>query len=1081
LKGPLSIIDTNIAVTGGSGTGMTVDINATFATGIIGIGDISNYVTVNQGDNITNITNDITNIEGDITNLTTDVSDLQTDVSDLQSDKADKVTSATNGNFAGLDGSGNLTDSGSKAADFATAAQGAKADTAVQTSDLTATGGAAIYANKVPKLDSGGKIDTSMLPAAVLGGVASVAEDLSVSPAGSLIDNTDATNPKLKQDASKADKVVGFSYAIVINNAGVGYAAGDNLTVLSGGVTFNLTYNGSAITLVSPLKGPVSVIDTNVDVTGGSGTGMTVDINATSGAVLNLSDITNYVTVNQGDNITNITNDITNVQSDITTIQGNVTNLLTDVGDLQTDVGTLQTDVGTLQTDVGTLQTDVGTLQTDVSALQSGKADKVTSAIANNFAGLNASGNLIDSGKSASDFESAGAALAAQSAAISAAAADATTKANAAQTAAEATAAADATSKANAAKQDAISDAATKYVPLTEKATANGVATLGSDGKVLNSQLPATALGGVASVTDNVSGALVDNSDSANPKIKRDTTKVDKVTSAGVGNFARFVSGGGIEDSGKKAADFDLAGAAQDVQDNLDTHEARTDNPHNVTKSQVGLGNVDNTADTAKPVSTAQQTALNAKADKVSSATAGDLAGLDASGNLTDSGVSVSDISDIQALIPAQASSTNQLADKNFVASSVMSNVGTRLYADTSGSQFATRAALTAATTFYKADGTSVALSAIIEGSYTIITADEGAPSPFTNGQTRWLFSGGAWGYEFGINEEPFTAAEAAAIGSGVTSAKVSSYDTHIADNSIHVTSTDKTNWNAKYSLPSGGVPTADIANNAVTDAKIANMSVSDTSSDTATVTAKSLSLWLQQFYSNIKALLARFNTSTGHDHNGTNSKKVAYSDLTGTPTAADLGGLTAANKGETSSRTLTSGDTFKVLNTTSAGAVNETVLTLPTIPSIPSYLPNQYALTLPDGSTYNGSAAASMSAASASTNGYMNSTYAAALDFMTGEASVTLLAIDCATKQRQVVTLSAAATLSCTNTPLIGGVVHLLIVNSTAAAITLAIPNTGNYISRFGTTLSLPASNTVELDILYMNSKYILSKLETT
>lgn len=46
--------------------------------------------------------------------------------------KADKVASATNGNFAGLDSNGNLTDSGSKASDFATAAQGGKADTAVQ-------------------------------------------------------------------------------------------------------------------------------------------------------------------------------------------------------------------------------------------------------------------------------------------------------------------------------------------------------------------------------------------------------------------------------------------------------------------------------------------------------------------------------------------------------------------------------------------------------------------------------------------------------------------------------------------------------------------------------------------------------------------------------------------------------------------------------------------------------------------------------------------------------------------------------------------------------------------------------------
>ena len=47
-------------------------------------------------------------------------------------DKADKVTNATAGNFAGLDTYGNLTDSGSKASDFATSAQGTKADSAIQ-------------------------------------------------------------------------------------------------------------------------------------------------------------------------------------------------------------------------------------------------------------------------------------------------------------------------------------------------------------------------------------------------------------------------------------------------------------------------------------------------------------------------------------------------------------------------------------------------------------------------------------------------------------------------------------------------------------------------------------------------------------------------------------------------------------------------------------------------------------------------------------------------------------------------------------------------------------------------------------
>lgn len=37
----------------------------------------------------------------------------------VESGKADKVSGATNGNFAGLDGNGNLTDSGKKAEDFA--------------------------------------------------------------------------------------------------------------------------------------------------------------------------------------------------------------------------------------------------------------------------------------------------------------------------------------------------------------------------------------------------------------------------------------------------------------------------------------------------------------------------------------------------------------------------------------------------------------------------------------------------------------------------------------------------------------------------------------------------------------------------------------------------------------------------------------------------------------------------------------------------------------------------------------------------------------------------------------------------
>lgn len=56
------------------------------------------------------------------------VTGLETDLGK----KADKVIGATSGHLAMLDENGNLKDSGSKAADFATAAQGAKADSAIQ-------------------------------------------------------------------------------------------------------------------------------------------------------------------------------------------------------------------------------------------------------------------------------------------------------------------------------------------------------------------------------------------------------------------------------------------------------------------------------------------------------------------------------------------------------------------------------------------------------------------------------------------------------------------------------------------------------------------------------------------------------------------------------------------------------------------------------------------------------------------------------------------------------------------------------------------------------------------------------------
>ena len=83
--------------------------------------------------------------------------------------------------------------------------------------------------------------------------------------------------------------------------------------------------------------------------------------------------------------------------------------------------------------------------------------------------------------------------------------------------------------------------------------------------------------------------------------------------------------------SGTNTGDQDLSGYATDSdlssglatkanESDLTAHITNTSNPHSVTKAQVGLGNVDNTSDANKPISTATQTALDAKVSRNSDA-----------------------------------------------------------------------------------------------------------------------------------------------------------------------------------------------------------------------------------------------------------------------------------------------------------------------------------------------------------------------------------------------------------------------------------------------------------------------------
>ena len=74
---------------------------------------------------------------------------------------------------------------------------------------------------------------------------------------------------------------------------------------------------------------------------------------------------------------------------------------------------------------------------------------------------------------------------------------------------------------------------------------------------------------------------------------------------------------------------------------------------------------------------------------------------------------------------------------------------------------------------------------------------------------------------------------------------------------------------------------------------------------------------------------------------------------------------------------------------------------------------------------------------------------------------------------------LSANATLGYFEHPSPGQNVHLIIKNTSASAITITIPNTGNYTSLSGTSLSISAGGFGEINTLcYATSKYLIRAL---
>jgi hypothetical protein len=190
-------------------------------------------------------------------------------------------------------------------------------------------------------------------------------------------------------------------------------------------------------------------------------------------------------------------------------------------------------------------------------------------------------------------------------ASVSTAAADATTKANAAQAAAISAAATDATTKANAAQAAAISAADTKVSSAVAALTKSSVGLANVDNTADNSKPVSTAQ--AAAIATAKSEAIADATAQVNAVIASAPAALNTLDelAAALGDDASFAA----------TVTANLSSKAPIASPTF------TGTVSGITKSMVGLGNVDNTSDSNKPISSLTQTALNAKSDNLISST----------------------------------------------------------------------------------------------------------------------------------------------------------------------------------------------------------------------------------------------------------------------------------------------------------------------------------------------------------------------------------------------------------------------------------------------------------------------------
>lgn len=163
----------------------------------------------------------------------------------------------------------------------------------------------------------------------------------------------------------------------------------------------------------------------------------------------------------------------------------------------------------------------------------------------------------------------------------------------------------------------------------------------------------------------------------------------------------------------------------------------------------------------------------------------------------------------IESVIPDAASAENQLADKAYVDFGVEQMAAKYLAYDAQGNPFPSYAEFAKGKFYY--NGVQVQPT---KNDYALVNGDE----KHNGAITRYWYTGSSWSFQYIVNNTPLNEQQLAALNSAITAAKVTAYDQHIANTNIHTTQQEKESWDAKYSKPSGGIPSSDMTQ-AVQDA----------------------------------------------------------------------------------------------------------------------------------------------------------------------------------------------------------------------------------------------------------------------